>query len=312
MTDLDAHVDEDAYRVTRTVRIAAPRSVVWDALTQPAQIGQWFGQRASFPDGVHAGAEGVFSWDEYGDFPVRIVRHDPMDVFAFTWGTGEQPLREDNATTARFDLHEEDGTTVLTVVETGFESLAGGAAAQRAAMTDNATGWTEELDELVEYLGELISGRRSALDPEAGTIVRSVRVHASQELVWDTLTSPERIEQWWGHPVAFDGEPRTGTRGTFEYVGHGLMPIRIDRWEPPRRWSLLWGYPGQRSPGEDASLVEFTVVGLSPSATLVTVVESGFTHLGPTERRAAIDDNGEGWNIVLDSFTRHIAQRSAT
>lgn len=166
MTDSPATVDEAAHTVTRTIRIDAPLAIVWDALTDPAQIGQWFGQRATFPDGVHAGAEGVFSWDQYGDFPVRIERHEPRSVFAFTWGTGAEPLREDNSTTARFDLREEGGATVLTVVETGFENLAGDAASRRAAMADNASGWTEELDELVGYVTVLLAG-----PPAAGTVV---------------------------------------------------------------------------------------------------------------------------------------------
>ena len=41
---------------------------------------------------------------------------------------------------------------MLTVVESGFESLAGGTAYRRRRLQENKDGWNEELDELLAYL----------------------------------------------------------------------------------------------------------------------------------------------------------------
>ena len=41
---MNSTIDETAATVTRTVRVAAPRDLVFEVLTQPAQIAQWFGQ----------------------------------------------------------------------------------------------------------------------------------------------------------------------------------------------------------------------------------------------------------------------------
>ncbi|ACQ82110.1 Activator of Hsp90 ATPase 1 family protein [Beutenbergia cavernae DSM 12333] len=154
MSNPPATIDDVAFTVSRTVRIDAPLSTVWTALTAPEHLAGWFGDRAEFPDGVHVGAEGTFGWPDHGDFPVRVVEFAPEERFAFTWGTPGEPIRADNSTTAHFTLDPDGDTTVVTVLETGFEDL-GDDARRRAAMEDNRSGWTEELDQLVAYVATL-------------------------------------------------------------------------------------------------------------------------------------------------------------
>lgn len=147
-----AQIDEATFEVRRSLRIEAPPERVWEALTTPAHIARWFGSRADFPDGVHEGALGTFGWPDSGDFPVRIESYDPPSTFAFTWGVPGEPLRSGNSTTATFTLTGDDAGTLLRVVESGFAELDGGLVSQRAAMADNAEGWTSELDELSAYV----------------------------------------------------------------------------------------------------------------------------------------------------------------
>lgn len=298
-----AEIDLESSTVTRTIRIDAPRALVWATLTSPEQIAQWFGQRADFPSGVHLGAEGVFGWTDHGDFPARIDVHDPHERFAFTWGTPGEPIREDNSTTATFTLSVDGEGTVLTVVETGFEGLAPDVAKRRAAMEDNAQGWTEELDQLSAYVTSLPEGRSAVADLEAGTIIRTVLIGADRATAWSALTTPASIEAWWGHPAVFPDGVRPGSLGTFEWVGHGLFPVRIDRLEEPHRFVMTWGELGEPTPGPTATLVTFTLTGAG-ERTLVTVVETGFENQEAAARRAAMEGNVEGWNAVLDSFAR--------
>lgn len=157
--DTTSRIDETTFTVTRTLRIEAPRALVFDLLTEPAEMAQWFGQTADFPEGVHVGAAGAFGWSGHGDFPARIETYDPVSAFAFTWGTPREPLREDNSTTVTFTLDEVGGGTVLTVVESGFDTL-GEASSRRAVMEDNAQGWVEELDQLVAHV-KLVQARNA-------------------------------------------------------------------------------------------------------------------------------------------------------
>lgn len=317
-----SEIDLDTASVTRTVTIAAPRDLVWATLTSPDQLALWFGQRADFPDGVHHGVVGSFGWQGEGDFPARIEVWEPTDRFAFTWGTPGEEIRADNSTTATFDLVDAEPSagsnahgTVLTVVETGFETLSPDATARRAAMEDNAQGWNTELDQLVAHLDRIRVTAPAQADPKAGTITRTVLVDADQQRVWGTLTDPTAIGQWWGHPAVFEDGLRAGALGTFEWVGHGLFPIRVVHLDPPGasmlpRFEFWWGDLGETEPGPSASLVTFTLSGVGVSEvgerTLLTVVESGFGVLEPAARRAAMDENVGGWNAVLDSFVRFV------
>ena len=146
--EAEASINEDAMFVTRTIELRAPIETVWETLTEPREIAQWFGQSADFPAGMHEGAAGSFGWTAHGDFPCRIERWERPHVWAFRWGTPGEPIRDDNSTLATFTLERVGDVTRLTVVETGFERL-GDEAAARAAMQDNRQGWTEELDELL-------------------------------------------------------------------------------------------------------------------------------------------------------------------
>jgi len=147
-----AVVDETTFAVTRSVLIRAHRSAVWEAITTPELIEEWLGQKASF-DSLAVGARGVFGWDGYGDFPVEIVELDEPSVFAFRWGeVGGHTLTDENSTVARYTIEEVPEGTLLTVVETGFDRLAGDAASRRSRADENRKGWNEELDELVAFL----------------------------------------------------------------------------------------------------------------------------------------------------------------
>ncbi len=146
-----ARVDLENFEVRRTVLLPAPRDRVWAALTTPEQLTGWFGQTARIEQ-LAVGGTGGFGWTAYpGEFPMVIRELEPQRVFAFTWGTRGQPIRSDNATTARFTLEDAEGGTLLTVVESGFEALAGD---PLAAMEDNREGWDHELDDLLAYLNE--------------------------------------------------------------------------------------------------------------------------------------------------------------
>lgn len=147
---------------------------------------------------------------------------------------------------------------------------------------------------------------KARADLDAGRITRTVVVRASQLATWDVLTDPAAIGQWWGHPAVFPDGMHEGAEGTFEWVDHGLMPMRIERFDPPTRFHLRWGELGDATPGEDASLVEFTLEPDGEQRTLLTVVEHGFTHLESAQRRAAMEENVNGWTLVLDAFVRYV------
>lgn len=148
-----AVVESDTFVVRRTVTIAAPIDKVWAAITEAEHIARWFPNRVVL-DEVAAGASGVFSWDNFGDIPVRIEEVEPQRMIAYRWSNDTanagDPERVDytHSTVFRFTLEPVGDGTQLTVVESGFNTLADPA----ASMESNRGGWDSELDELVAYL----------------------------------------------------------------------------------------------------------------------------------------------------------------
>lgn len=146
-----AHADLDAGTITRSIRIAAPRSVVWEALTSPEHVVEWWGHPMKFPDGIRPGSVGVFEWSE-GDFGVRIDRLDEWEAYGITWGFDEHP---DEPTTQQvlFTLADDGDGTLVTVTESGFDRL--DPDSRRARMDENTSGWNQVLDSLASYVTKL-------------------------------------------------------------------------------------------------------------------------------------------------------------
>ncbi|MDM4763693.1 SRPBCC domain-containing protein [Galbitalea sp. SE-J8] len=159
MTDSTASVaDADTFSVRRSIRIAAPPETVWTAITEPALISRWFG-RAEF-DGSGAGALGTLSWDDREPIPVRIESVDAPRSISYRWsnddaGVAPAESRFDRSTVFTFTLDASGDGTLLTVVETGFETTS----EPVADLELHRQGWDSELDELISLLADLGAGR---------------------------------------------------------------------------------------------------------------------------------------------------------
>jgi len=146
-------VDSGGFTVRRTIAIAAPLEKVWAAITQAEHIARWFPQRAELAP-VAVGAGGVLHFDGHDDLPITVEELDEPRMIAYRWsnsyGESADPLSVDpeHSTVFRFTLSPVDGGTELTVVETGFDTLAD----PSGSMEDHRSGWDSELDELVAYL----------------------------------------------------------------------------------------------------------------------------------------------------------------
>ena len=146
-------IDEGAYSVRRSIRIDAPVEKVWRAVTEPAQISQWFGT-ASF-DGNGAGALGTLTWPDRDPIPARIEAIEEPRMVSYRWNNDDArevvpgQLDEKTSTVFTFTLQAAGDGTQLTVVETGFEFTSDPA----ANLESHRGGWNTELDKLVALVG---------------------------------------------------------------------------------------------------------------------------------------------------------------
>jgi uncharacterized protein YndB with AHSA1/START domain len=149
MSNEQSVVDEGTFSVRRHIHIAAPIEKVWQAVTDPAHISQWFGAVALDAKGV-----GTITWPEHDSIPLRVEQMDEPRMVAYRWNNddalGSAPTELNVATSTVFTLTLEptaDGTQ-LTLVETGFDATSD----PKGNLEDHRGGWDAELDKLVALL----------------------------------------------------------------------------------------------------------------------------------------------------------------
>ena len=151
-TENRAVVDEEEFSVSRTVHVRAPRERVWTAITTAAGIATWFGDTARL-DELRVGADGSLGWRDFGDYAFVVTAVVDGYLFEFRWAKDPGvDVAADNATSVRFVLVDAPEGTVVTVVESGFGSLAGDDESRRELLHGNREGWDLELDDLVRAL----------------------------------------------------------------------------------------------------------------------------------------------------------------
>jgi uncharacterized protein YndB with AHSA1/START domain len=134
-------------RIEHSVLIEAPLDRVWDLVTEP---GWWVPSQTPAPIDRTPGAIAVRESEQWGRFPVQVVRFDPKTYAAFRWASTSpgEDLTGDNTTLVEFHLADEAAAVKVTVVETGFAGLPIPEEARRKGLDGNTQGWREMLDSL--------------------------------------------------------------------------------------------------------------------------------------------------------------------
>jgi uncharacterized protein YndB with AHSA1/START domain len=118
---------------------------------------------------------------------------------------------------------------------------------------------------------------------EYGIIEREFHIDASPEVVFEVISSPTHIREWW-HAEA-DLEPVAGATGEFVWGDKSsgdahVARITVVEAERPRVFSFRWVYADDVQPGPGNSLlVTFNLVAAGDGTT-VRLSETGFRERG--------------------------------
>ena len=142
-------------QIRKTVLLRAPRSRVWQALTDPAQFGEWFGTKLSgkFVPGQKTRGPITIRGYENLAFEVVVEQMEPERLFSWRWQPGGDPDVDpaEPMTLVVFELEEVPEGTRLTVTESGFDQIP---ISRRAkAYRENDEGWAGQFENLSRYLG---------------------------------------------------------------------------------------------------------------------------------------------------------------
>jgi uncharacterized protein YndB with AHSA1/START domain len=127
-------------KIERSIWINAPRERVWQAVTDPAQIQQWFSTSTAISRSGDTFSIRVGD----SDVPVAVIEViDPPRQLT------TRNLPEMNIATT-YTLEEEDGGTRFTVTETGLEALSEDE--RRKRLSEDTRGWDMALENLEAYI----------------------------------------------------------------------------------------------------------------------------------------------------------------
>ncbi|MCS5736122.1 SRPBCC family protein [Herbiconiux daphne] len=146
---------------------------------------------------------------------------------------------------------------------------------------------------------------------EFGKLEREIHVNASPEVVFDVISRPEHIREWWPDEAVF--EPVEGGSGHIVFRNDApaddkVEPLTVVAVEPPHRFSFRWVYrDGETADPGNSLLVTFE---LEPAGdgTRVTMVETGFRERGwqAAELEAAYNDHVQGWDYFIPRLGAYV------
>ena len=143
-------------QIEKRIEIAAGIKRVWDALTDAHQFGKWFQVKMEGPfvAGVAVGGELTFPGYEHLKMQIVVQEIRPMSFFSYTWHPYSIDAKKDYSqeipTLVEFRLEERSESTLLVVIESGFEGLPSERYADAFRM--NTRGWEQQLESLDAYI----------------------------------------------------------------------------------------------------------------------------------------------------------------
>ena len=139
---------------------------------------------------------------------------------------------------------------------------------------------------------------------EYGTIEREVHIAASPEVVFDVISRPDHIRDWWSAETQIEPVVGSTSELTWRDEASGrvdVVPITVIDVQPHPLFSFRWTHgPGETPTPSNSLLVTFE---LAPTAdgTVLRLTESGFRERGweIAQLEEAYQDHVSGWDFYL-------------
>lgn len=145
---------------------------------------------------------------------------------------------------------------------------------------------------------------------EHGSIERQIHIGASPEVVYEVISEPKHLRQWW--PDDADLEVMPGAAGTIRFGDKSdpeakIVALTVVEAEPSRRFSFRWVYDNDIATSDNSLLVTFDLVP-SEGGTLLRFTEEGFREKGweAAVLEEAYRDHVQGWDYFLPRLVTYV------
>ncbi|GID93082.1 SRPBCC family protein [Amorphoplanes digitatis] len=143
---------------------------------------------------------------------------------------------------------------------------------------------------------------------EYGSIEREIHVDAPPEVVFEVVSTPEHISQWWADEAEFEAAP--GAVGELAWGDRAhVAPMVVVDAEPPRRFSFRWCHADGRLDSADSLLVTFELTPAG-AGTRIRLTETGFREMGweAAKLKEVHDDHVSGWDTFVPRLGEYVAR----
>jgi uncharacterized protein YndB with AHSA1/START domain len=149
---------------------------------------------------------------------------------------------------------------------------------------------------------------------EYGSIDREIYVEASPEVVFEVVSRPEHLREWWPDDATLD-DPVPGGTGELTFGRHGsesatVVPMTVVESVPPRLFSFRWAYDPSLAPDPSNSFLVTLELVPSGSGTTLRLTETGFREQGweAAVLEEAYLDHAAGWDHFLPRLAEYVAR----
>ena len=145
-------------RIEKRFDVNARRSRVWNALSDAAEFGAWFGMKLDKPFKAGASVIGRLTIPGYDHVAVELVidRVEPEGYFSYRWHPYAVVPKVDYSTEpmtlVEFRLEETATGTTVQITESGFDKLP--ASRRGEAFRMNTGGWNGQSKNLAKYVDQ--------------------------------------------------------------------------------------------------------------------------------------------------------------
>lgn len=148
---------------------------------------------------------------------------------------------------------------------------------------------------------------------EYGSIEREIHIEAAPEVVYEVISTPEHLREWW--PDEAELEPVPGASGVVSFGDRSapdakVVPLTVTEADPPRRFAFRWVYgEGDAATAVNSLLVTFELVP-SGTGTLLRFSETGFREKGweAAVLEAQFREHVAGWDHFLPRLVTYVAR----
>ncbi|MFJ6527539.1 SRPBCC family protein [Streptomyces longwoodensis] len=147
---------------------------------------------------------------------------------------------------------------------------------------------------------------------EHGSISREIRIEATPEVVYEVVSRPEHLREWWPDEAEL-ATSTPGSTGTVRF-GHGpqakIEVLTVVVADPPRRFAFRWvADDGESAAPGNSLLVTFELVPAG-TGTLLRFTETGFRERGweAATLEEAYQDHVHGWDHFLPRLVDYAAK----